>query len=78
MADIDNETAFAELVRDYENLWIALEEKDGVKVIVGSGRNAVEAVAAAEANGHPDAALFKVPCFSSTFIPSFTVLPSAH
>jgi Family of unknown function (DUF5678) len=65
----DTETAFAELVRQYENQWIAIEERDGVRVVVGSGRTAVEAVASADANGFPDSILFKVPSFSSSFIP---------
>jgi hypothetical protein len=78
MADLDRETAFAELVRDYENLWVALDESAGVTVVVGSGHSAVEAVAAAEATGHPDATLFKVPSFRSSLIPSMTSLPSAY
>ena len=78
MSPVDQETQFAELVRNYVNLWIALDEKDGIKVIVGSGRNAVEAAASAEANGFPDAVLFKVPWFSSTFIPSVSALSAPH
>jgi hypothetical protein len=78
MPAIDKEAEFAELVRNYENLWIALDDRDGVKVIVGSGRTAVEAVAAADANGFPEAALFKVPSFSSTFIPLSATHPSTH
>jgi hypothetical protein len=78
MTAVDRESAFAELVRDYENLWIAIDEKDGVQVVVGSGRNAVEAVAAADANGFPDAVLFKVPSFRSTFILSVTSLSASH
>ena len=70
MPAIDNETAFAELVRDYENQWIAIDDKDGVKFIVGSGKDAVEAAQAAEEKGFPDAALLRVPSFSSTFLPS--------
>jgi len=69
MSEVTNENLFAEMVRPYENQWIALEEKEGVRIIVGSGRSAVEAVRDAEDHGHPDAVLFKVPSFSSTFIP---------
>jgi hypothetical protein len=65
----ERETAFAELMRDYENLWVALDEKDGERIVVGSGRTALEAATTAEANGFPDAVLFKVPSFSSSFIP---------
>jgi hypothetical protein len=63
------ETAFAEAVRPYENQWIAIDDKDGVRVVVGSGRNALEAAKDAETNGFPDAALFKVPSFTSGFVP---------
>jgi len=69
MPTIDRETEFAELVRKYENQWIALDERDGVKVIVGSGRDAIEAAQTAEVNGFPNAVLFRVPSFTSTFIP---------
>ncbi len=69
MPAVDKETEFAELVRDHENQWIALDERDGVKVIVGFGCDAVEAAKVAESNGFPDAALFKVPSFTSSFIP---------
>lgn len=68
-ATIDQETAFAELARPYENQWIAIEERDGVRFIVGSGRDAVEAANDAEAKGHPDAVLVKVPSFTLRFIP---------
>ena len=61
MPALDKETEFAELVRDYENQWIALDESDGVRFIVSFGRDAIEAAQAAESNGFPDAALFKVP-----------------
>ncbi len=78
MPTVDRESAFAELVRDYEDKWIALVDKDGVDVVVGSGSDAVEAAAAAEMNGFPDAVLFRVPSFSSVFVPSVSALPSAH
>lgn len=68
-AVLDRETAFAESVRPYENQWIAIEERDGVRVIVGSGRDAVEAANDAEAKGYPDASLLKVPSFTWRFIP---------
>jgi hypothetical protein len=71
-ATMDKETAFAELVRDHENQWIALDDRDGVKFIVGSGRDAVEAAHDADSNGFPDAILMKVPSFSSSFVPLAT------
>jgi hypothetical protein len=77
MPAIDNETAFAELVREYEDQWVAIDDRDGVKVIVGSGKDAVEAAQEAEDKGYPDAALLRVPSFSSTFIPS-AALAASH
>ena len=74
---LDKETAFAELVRDHENQWIALDDREGVRFIVGSGRDAVEAAQDAESKGFPDAVLFKVPSFSSSFVPLATS-PTSH
>lgn len=71
------ETAFADAVKEYDDQWIAFIEKDGVRVIVGSGHNAVEAVAAADANGFPDAILFKVPSLRTSFVPLVPTL-AAH
>ena len=76
MPAIDNETAFAELVREYENQWVAIDDRNGVKFIVGSGKDAVEAAQAAEASGFPDAVLLKVPSFTSAFIPSAALTAS--
>lgn len=78
MPAVDRESAFAELVRDYEDKWIALVDKDGVDVVVGSGNDAVEAATVAETNGFPDAALFRVPSFSSVFVPLVSAPLSAH
>ncbi len=78
MPAVDKDTEFAELVRGYENQWIALNERDGVKVIVGSGSDAVEAAKAAESNGFPDAVLFRVPSFTSTFIPMVSTHIASH
>lgn len=64
----DKENAFADLVRNYENLWVAIIDKDGVEFIVGTGRTAVEAANQATEKGHPQAMLFRVPSFNSRFI----------
>jgi hypothetical protein len=64
----DKETAFAELVRNYENLWVAIIDKDGVEFVVGAGTTAVEAINEAKAKGYPLAVLCKVPSFDSRFI----------
>lgn len=71
------ETAFADAVKEYDNQWITFIERDGMRVIVGSGRNAVEAVAEAEAKGFPDAILFKVPSLRTSFVPLVSA-PSPH
>ena len=62
------ETAFADAVKEYDDQWIVFVENDGIRVIVGSGPNAVDAVATGEANGFPDAILFKVPSLRTGFI----------
>ena len=68
MPDIDKETAFAEVIRDYENLWVAIVEKDGVEFVMGHGQTAVQAAQEASAKGYPQAMLFKVPSFKSRFV----------
>ncbi len=65
---IDKESAFADLIRNHENQWVAIIERDGVEFIVGSGKTAVEAVKEATAKGHPQAMLFKVPSFKMRFV----------
>ena len=42
----------------YENKWVAISEPE--RRVVGSGNNAIEAKADAEAKGYTDTALFKV------------------
>jgi hypothetical protein len=72
----DAETAFADLMAKYENQWIAFVEKDGMRVVVGTGADAVAANASAEANGFPDAVLFKVPSLRASFIPLVSSPPT--
>ena len=74
---IDKESAFADLIKDHENQWVAIVEKDGVEFIVGTGGDAVEAAKDATAKGFPNAMLFKVPSFTARFIPSATATPTA-
>ena len=64
----NKEEAFAELIREYENLWVAIIEKDGVETVVGHGPTAVKAANEATEKGHPQAMLFKVPSFTTRFI----------
>jgi hypothetical protein len=68
MPATNKEEAFAELVRDYENLWVAIIEKDGVEYVVGKGNTAVQAANEATEKGHPQPMLFKVPSFGSRFV----------
>lgn len=69
MPATDAETTFADLLRNYEDRWVAIDESRGVKIVVGVGRDAVEAAEDADKKGFPDAALLRVPSFSATFIP---------
>ena len=64
----EKEEAFAELIREYENLWVAIIEKNGGEYIVGHGPTAVQAANRAKKNGYPQALLFKVPPFDSRYI----------
>ena len=60
---MDKESAFADLIKDHENRWVAITEKDGVESIVGTGNTAAEAVNEATVKGYSQAVLFKVPSF---------------
>jgi hypothetical protein len=68
MPATDKETAFADLIRGYENLWVAIIERDGVEFIVGHGQTAVVAAKEAKEKGYPQAMLFKVPSFKTRFV----------
>ena len=70
----EKELAFLAELEKHENEWIAFVESHGAEVIVGSGKDAVEAMAEAEAKGFPDAVLLRVPPFDSGYIPTFTAL----
>ena len=62
------EEAFAELVRDYENLWVAIIEQDGEQGVVGHGPTAVQAANQANEKGYSQPLLFKVPSSKARFI----------
>ena len=68
MSAHDKETAFADLIRDFENQWIAIDERDGVEFVVGHGNTAVQAAKEATEKGYPQAMLFKVPSFKTRFV----------
>lgn len=67
MAKISKEEAFADLVRDYENMWVAIIEKDGVEYVVGHGPTAVEASNEAKEKGYSMPLLARVPPFNSRY-----------
>ena len=64
----NKEEAFAELVREYENMWVAIIEREGVQYVVGQGSTAVQAADEATEKGHSQPLLFKVPSFNSRFV----------
>ena len=64
----EQEMAFVDAMREYEDRWVAFIEVNGAETIVGSGSDAVEAIAEAEAKGFVDAILMKVPRFDTGFI----------
>ncbi len=65
----EQEMVFVEAMREYEDRWVAIVESGGTETIVGSGRDAVEALDDAKAKGFENAVLFRVPPFNTTFIP---------
>ena len=65
---LDKEDAFADLVKNHEDQWVAIIERDGIEFVVASGSTAVEAVKNATEHGHPQARLFKVPAFNVRFV----------
>jgi hypothetical protein len=55
---MDTEDPLENELGKYENKWVAISEPE--RKVVGSGENAIQAKAEAEANGYSDTALFKV------------------
>jgi len=68
MQGVNKEESFAELVREYENSWVAIIEEDGRECVVGHGPTAVEAANEATARGYPQVLLFRVPSFHTRFV----------
>ena len=68
MPTTNKEEAFAELVREYENSWVAIVEDHGRECVVGHGPTAVDAANEASAKGYPQVLLFRVPSFDTRFI----------
>jgi len=68
MPATNKEEAFAELVKEYEDMWVAIIEVDGVEFVAGHGTTAVEAASEVAKKGYPQAMLFKVPSSKSRFV----------
>jgi hypothetical protein len=64
----EKELAFLSELRKYENKWIAILESEDGDMVVGSGKDAVEATNEAEARGFKDTVLFFVRPFDKSFI----------
>ena len=59
----EKELAFLKPLEEHENEWVAFIEEDGAETVVGSGKDAVEAIKDAVKRGFPDAVLMKVSPF---------------
>lgn len=68
----EKELAFLKQLEEHENEWVAFIQKDGAEIVVGSGKDAVEAIQDAEKHGFPDAILMKVRPFNKGFVPANT------
>jgi arylsulfatase A-like enzyme len=66
----EKELAFLKQLEEHENEWVAFIEDHGAEIVVGSGKDAVEAIQDAENRGFPNAVLIKVPPFDRGLIPS--------
>ncbi len=60
---------FPNLIRNYENKWVALAEIDGKETVVGSGEDATEARRQAKELGFLEPVLFRVPSFHVSYAP---------
>ncbi len=66
-SDLDSD--FPEIIREYENKWVALADINGKETVVGSGDDATQAALQAKAQGFMEAVLFKVPSFRVSYAP---------
>lgn len=67
--ELDLDTNFPNIIRDYENKWVAITEINGLEAVVGSGDDATEATRQAKARGFLETFLFKVPSFHVGYAP---------
>lgn len=64
----EKEAAYLSELRKHENRWVAVVKTEGANVIVGSGRDAVEAKNEALLKGFADVVLFWVRPFNGRYI----------
>ena len=67
--ELDLDTNFPDIIRAYENKWVAIAEIEGKETVVGSGDDATEATRQAKARGYLDTVLFRVPSFHVSYVP---------
>jgi Family of unknown function (DUF5678) len=61
----EKEAAYLEELKKYENRWVAVLESEDEDIIVGSGKDAVEAKRDANTKGFNDVVLFWVRPFNA-------------
>jgi predicted RNA-binding protein with PUA domain len=64
----EKEAAYLSELRKHESRWVAVLKSEGVNVIVGSGKDAVEAKREAQLKGFADVVLFWVRPFNGRYI----------
>jgi hypothetical protein len=64
----ETELAYLDELRKHENRWVAVLESEGEDIIVGSGKDAVEAKHNAQKNGFKDVVLFWVRPFNAGYL----------
>jgi hypothetical protein len=64
----EKESAYLSELRKHENRWVAVLKSEGGSIIVGSGKDAVEAKQDARTKGFTDVVLFWVRPFNGRYI----------
>ncbi len=67
--ELDIDSDFPEIIKGFENKWVAIAEVDGKETVVGSGDDATEATREAKDRGFLQTFLFKVPSFHVSYAP---------
>lgn len=65
----EKELAFLRELEKHENRWVAIIQQGDEEIIVGSGKDANEAMNEAEARGFPNAALLRLLNFDRGYLP---------